>query len=313
MVLNRRQMAKQVGLTYDLLRHYERNLANVLDLQRGSNNQVLFDKRAQGIVAEAVRLKKEHGYSMKQLFQHFNGSSKVGSDAEEEFEADFEIREDPAPKDEVSVETPAPASENLPAPASNEDVRELTVLVGQFHRATSDLAERVSQVCSPDFVSQLAGQIETGLAVRFATVDERMAMLAQAAQQLGMKSEGLEQKNHQLAIRNEALEHVCQNLSQKLEQLEERVEAQENTPSLTDRFWRWFFGVKEEPKPERRERLASPALATAAAASVSDEAAAVSPGFVQHFQRFMPTQKGKRSDDTWYLDFLGPISSLKRE
>ena len=309
MLLNRKQMAKKVGLSYDLLRHYERNLGNVLSLTRGSNQQVLFDSKAQELVIEAVRLKKERGYSMKQLFQHFNGTSQVDKEETAEEEPQYSVREEP--KEDVKASpSPQESCDNLPAPAVGSDMAELTVLVGQFHRATCDLAERVSNVCSPDFMNQLATQIqigvENGLAQRFATVDERMAVLAQAAQQLGMKSEGLEHQNQQLVHRNEALEQVCHQLSQKLNSLETRVHEQENKPTLSERFYRWFFGIEEKAKQEAEEHMAP------APKETTDEAAAVAPGFVRHFQRFLPTKSGKRSDETWYLDFLGPISSLKR-
>ena len=77
MLINRREMARKAGISYHLLRHYERNMVNVLELSRGSNKQVLFDEKDQAKVCHAVMLKKEKGYSMKQIFQYFNGSSNI--------------------------------------------------------------------------------------------------------------------------------------------------------------------------------------------------------------------------------------------
>jgi len=143
-----------------------------------------------------------------------------------------------------------------------------------------------------------------------------MAVLAQAAQHLGIQSDALDAENRSLTVRNEALATTCQHLADRLASLERTVEERTKAgPSLSERFWRWFFGVKDDEPATAATPTSVPAaaLATAGAgAGAPTTAAAVAPGFVRHFQRFMPSRQGRKTDDDWYLDFLGPQTGTKR-
>lgn len=79
--LTRRDVARQLGLTYSTLRVYERHLGELLELSSGPNRTVLYGPRALELVREAIALKRR-GLPFTKLTEYFRG----------------DLRPDPAPR-----------------------------------------------------------------------------------------------------------------------------------------------------------------------------------------------------------------------
>lgn len=73
-ILDRRTVARELGLTYSTLRVYEKNLEGVLPRAKGANRTTLFDGEAIRILRTAIGLKKS-GWPFSKLAEHFRGPS----------------------------------------------------------------------------------------------------------------------------------------------------------------------------------------------------------------------------------------------
>lgn len=312
MDLTRREMAHEAGLSYDLLRHYERQLANVLPLVRSRTGEVMFPPPAQAMVHDAVRLKRDHGYSMKQIVQHFNGSSRVEepvgrpSGCPPQPEADSPIFADAGAGPPSFVPAPRPAAVVLHEPSIPEaavldegDARwsELRSMVEGFRQATDTLSSRLAVVTAPDFAANLTAAVERSVSAavgsRMDALEDHVGLVAEAVCRLGQHHGKVQARSEALERQNEELHGLCALLAERLARVEADVASAERPPeSLGSRFMNWFLGVRE---PQ----------ATAAAERPRDD-------FRRHFERFRTAVDARRDDGAWYLDFLGPLAALGR-
>lgn len=246
MMINRKMMAQKCGLSYDLLRYYEKSLANILSLQKGSNNQVLFDDVAQATIVEAVALKKQNGYSMKQLFHHFNDTSRLDGVVADD---DAEPKAKSTTKHQSTDSSFNKSSEEA---GSCGQVMNVTsaLTVSQINSLVGD--QIVSAVASESFMNALGNSIGNQVAValsgHLSRYDSSLGLMAEAMKQIGEQNTSISLSNSSLAQENRLLQAQCESLGDRMTSIEKSVE-EEKTSTVGKRFWHWFFGMKKNIKP----------------------------------------------------------------
>lgn len=267
-------MATKCGLSYDLLRYYEKSLANILSLKKGPNNQVLFDDTAQSIIAEAVELKQSNGYSMKQLFHHFNGTSRLdgkvadkgssGSDKDccdsnkpnhhcYTNDKDNEINDAVFNKtageacDEYATDSHFSFDSSLPVQAEPQTT---AISIQQIHSVIRDQVG--SAIGSDTFMNALGrnigNQVATALSSHLQHYDNNLGLMASTMKHISEQNSNISRSNSALSQENLRLQAEYETLASRMNSIEETIhEQRENT--VGNRFWRWFFGVKKETAP----------------------------------------------------------------
>ena len=243
-MINRKIMAKKCGLSYDLLRYYERSLSNILRLKKGSNNQVLFDEKAESIIMEAVSLKKANGYSMKQLFQHFNHTSRLdgehhsSANKAEECKKWNNKRDDHVEDSSFNTEKTMPTGVSSPAVIPSSGVM-----------SSSGGASPSNFMSSHELVKNIGTtigeQVATALTVHSKQYEENMVVLANAIKEIGIQNHSIYTTSQNLVTDNNYLRNECNLLSSRLNQIEESIKEQKEQ-TIGKKFWRWFFGAKKD-------------------------------------------------------------------
>lgn len=282
----RKEIAKEAGVSPDLLRHYERSLANFIHPLREAGKPLRYDEVDARLLLEAVRLKTRRGYSMKQVFAHFNGTT--GSD---ELDGDcnassdrlarclerLEAIEGQGAETDRKVEILAEAATKLLA-----QNQALFALCREMQGVIRSIDGRVDDVDRRLVEDDARREEEKSLGF-FARIKRRFLPSAEA------KSAAAKNENLPVARRREFA------LPQ-----EESFAASAPTASIS-------------PAAPSSAARASAARASAAPSPAAPSPASPSPGFGDYFRRFSDASRKVHGDAPWFLDFLGPMAKLGRQ